>query len=94
MKKKPTPPNIVINNQARNAKRDWRCKQKAKADLNKMKEKNPVGLISLPCHSAQQREKIQEAALCYYGGRLVVHLFVKMASAQADISSQRLGRAK
>lgn len=57
------------------------------------KKQTTVGLISLPCRSVQQRQKIQEAALCYYGGGLEVHLFVKMASAQADVSSQALGRA-
>lgn len=84
----------MINNQARNAKRDWRCKQKAKADVNKIREKNLVCLISLPCHSVQQQQNIQAAALCYCWGGLQVHLFVKTASTQAGVSSQRLGRAK
>jgi len=31
---------------------------KAKEDLNKMKGKKPIGLISLPCHSVQQKQNI------------------------------------
>lgn len=91
---KDTPPKAVINNQAKNAKRDWRCKHKAKADLNRMKEtNNTVDLISA-FYSMQQRQKLQEAALSCYGGRVEVYLFVKVASAQADESFQRLEKAK
>lgn len=46
----------MINNQAwgENKRLGMQTKKKAKLDLNKMKEKNTLDLMSLHCHSVQQ----------------------------------------
>lgn len=49
----------MINNQVRNTERDWRYKQQAEADLNKMEQTNKEihRLIFLPCYSVQRQKK-------------------------------------
>lgn len=60
-------------------------KSKSRFKQNKWKKPSWFNLSALSLSAAETKDA--KAALYYYGGRLEVHLFVKMASAQADVSS-------